>query len=241
MIPPAPAPGPLRGLPRQIAVLAATLLMLALNLGPDAAPTDLASQASQGMYARYPNAFAPHPFTFSIWLPIFLGAIASAVHQAAPSRRADPLLDRIGTALAAAYTLVGLTVPAGLGVSNVVVALATAAAAAALRAARPLDHGVPRWAMRAPAGLLTGWLLAATLLNLCQLLTRLGVPITAPRAAVLMAAAALAGRCLVRLSREPTLALALLWALLGIVAAHPEEGAIWAGAGLGFLILGSGI
>ncbi|MBX9662232.1 hypothetical protein [Novosphingobium sp.] len=219
----------LRGLPRQMAVVAGLLIMLGLNLGLGADPADLAGEGRTGVYARYPNAFAPHPFTFAIWLPIFAGAAALTIVQARPARRLDAVLDAAGPWAAAAFGLVGLTALTPLGLSNVVVALALGASLAALAAARPCARGADRWLVRAPLGLLAGWLVVATALNLCQLAVMLGVTIGPAVAAVLMIGAGLAGMAITRRSGEPAAVLALIWAGAGILAAHPEEVAIWLG------------
>lgn len=222
---------------RQVAVVATLLLMLFHNLGLDAHATDLAAAGQRGMYAQNPNAFAPHPFSFAIWLPIFLGAIAFALFQALPRNRAHVALDRVGTRLVAGYGLAALTAVVGLPISNIVVTLALVAMAAALYAARTLDDGAGRWLVRAPLGLFTGWLVVATTLNLCQLLTNQGLTIDARPAALLMLGVALAGQDIVRRSGEPAVAIAIIWAFGGIIAAHPGDGLLWAAAGSGLLVL----
>ncbi len=224
---------------RPILVVVALLLMLLLNIGVEADPADLAAQGGKGMYAAYRNAFAPHPFTFAIWLPIFLGAIAFSLFQALPSRQQDPRLRRAGGFAALGYLMVGLTALVPIGLSNIVVTAALAAMVAALYATRAFDSGPERWLARAPTGLFAGWLLVATVLNLCQLLTRAAIRIDGPPAAAMIIGAALAGIDIMRRSREPAVALALIWAFGGIVAARPAEGWIWAGTAAGLLLLGS--
>ncbi|OYU14991.1 MAG: hypothetical protein CFE37_08070 [Alphaproteobacteria bacterium PA4] len=218
-------------------MVVALVLMLVLNLWLEAHATDLAAAGRRGMYAQNPNAFAPHPFSFAIWLPIFVGAIGFTLFQALPQYRANPVLDRVGTSMAAGYGLVALTALVALPLSNILVALALLAMVTALYAARGCDAGAGRWLVRAPAGLFTGWLVVATTLNLCQLLTSQGLVIDARLAALLMLGAALAGQDIVRRSGEPAVAVAIIWAFGGILAAHPGEGQLWAAAGIGLLVL----
>jgi len=214
---------------RQLAVVAGLIVMLGLNLGLGPDPVDLAGEGRTGLYARYPNAFAPHPFTFAIWLPIFLGAIALTVFQARRTARHDPVLDEGGTWAAAAFALVGLTALTPLGLSNLVVGLALFASLCALEAARPCARGAARRLVRAPLGLLSGWLVVAVTLNLCQLAVLLGAMIGAPVAAGLMIGAGLFGTVIAMRSGEPVVALALIWAGAGILAARPQEELVWVG------------
>ncbi|WP_072379681.1 hypothetical protein [Novosphingobium sp. NDB2Meth1] len=222
---------------RQLAVIGAAVLMLACNLGFDPAPTDLEAAGQRGMYAAYPVAFAPHPFTFAIWLPIFVGAIAFAFYQAWPTWRDDPQLDRIGRRAAAGYLLVGGTAFTPLGPSNLVVAAAFVCLAGALLAARPLSAGAGRWLVRAPLGLFAGWLLVATTLNACQLAQSLEVPTGPLAAAALMIGASLAAMVLARRSNEQAVLVAVIWALAGITAANPDAGIIWVAWGTSLLVI----
>lgn len=232
---------PIAGRKRQVLVIVAAALMLACNLGIDPAPADLEAAGQRGMYAAFPVAFAPHPFTFAIWLPIFLGATAFALYQTLPARRDDPQLDRIGGRAALGYLLVGATAFTPLGPSNLVVAAAFACVAGALLAARPLRAGAGRWLVRAPLGLFAGWLLVATTLNACQLAQSLGIAVEVKAAAVLMIGAALAAMGIARRTAEPMVLVAVLWALAGITAAHPDAGTIWAAWGISLLVIATSL
>ena len=227
------------GVGRQVGVIATLVAMLALNLGTRDDPTDLARQGREGVFARYPNAFAPHPFTFAIWLPIFAGAIAFTVYQALPTRRTSEVLDRVGRWIAVGYALVALTAVVGLGSSNIVVALAAVAIIMALRAAHALGRGATRWLVRAPIGLFAGWLIVATTLNLCQLAVAFGVGVPPVAAAGLMMLAAVGALVLLRRCAEPAVAIAIIWATSGIVAARPDQPWIWVGSAVTVLMLGS--
>jgi hypothetical protein len=151
------------------------------------------------------------------------------VFQALRGQRRDAVLDEVGLWAAAAFALVGLTALTPLGLSNIVVALALGASLIALDEARSCGQGAQRWLVRAPLGLLAGWLVVATTLNLCQLAVLQGLEIGPEMAAVLMIAAGIAGAMIARRSGEPVVALALVWAGAGILAARPEEAVIWSG------------
>ena len=149
----------------QIALVTLTLLTLATNLlvGTGSFIEEGADGAVQGVYYLYPTGFTPAPFTFAIWLPIFLGCTVLAAVQALPRYRADPALDRFAVPYAGALVANALTPFAPIGWGLIVV---IALFGALLWAYRELTrHGSTPWFFRVPVALFAAWASVASALN----------------------------------------------------------------------------
>jgi hypothetical protein len=176
----------------------------------------------------------PAGYAFSIWGFIFLGSLAYAVHQAAPARRADPLLRRIGWLTVAAFAACTLwTVFAQallLWVTVPLIALMLGTLAAVL--VRVADHPAPltpreRWLVAVPMGVYAGWLTVATVANTAAALKADGVErlvLSGPAwAYVLLVVAALIAAFVVARTRNAGYAVAVAWGLAGVAVARAEE------------------
>jgi hypothetical protein len=230
----------LRGFPRQIVVAAAAIVMVAVNM---LGGGGFGGSGSNDVYSAFPTAFTPAVYTFAVWAPIFIGALAFTLYQALPSHRGDRRLDAIAIPLVIAYLLNAATVYTGLGLSNVVMVLllATLAWAFVLVARMGAQGRTFFWLVRAPLSILFGWITAATILNGFQWLSSRGVagfgPHGASAAALFILLAAAIGVFITVRFREAIYGLTLVWASWGIVAAHRHAGLIVAAAAVATVVL----
>ncbi|WP_369051851.1 hypothetical protein [Kineococcus terrestris] len=207
-----------------------------------------------GDYGRASDSASPvvpADYAFTVWVPVYAGAVAYAAHQARPSRRADALLRRTGWPLAAAVALSGTWVrlqdPPVLQLPAV--AATTSAALLALVRAQPRSSAedestAARWLVRAPVGLLAGWLTLATTAATTEVLLASGVP--TPRwgsdatGALVLAATAGAALAAARLPRVGAYAAAVTWGLAAVAVRGarrwPATAAV-AAAGAGAVVL----
>jgi hypothetical protein len=187
-------------------------------------------------------------YAFSIWSVIYALLVAYAVWQAAPKVRENGLLMASAWPLAIAAAGCGLWIVVtsldGRWLSIVVI-LASAAAAifALLRSMRLKGEASPfGWRLTVTtAGLLAGWLTAASILNIVTVATaeRLISPVAqSPVAMFSLAVGAAIGAIVILRSGSVAYCAALLWALLAIWVAEradrPE--AAWAALVLGLLL-----
>ena len=210
------------GLRRQIVLVTLTVLMLATNLlvGTGSFTEDGAEGAVQSVYYLYPTGFTPAPFTFAIWLPIFLGCVVLATIQALPRHRHDPTLDRFAVPYAGALVANALTpfAPIGWGLIVVIALFGTLA-----RAYRELTRrGHAPWFFRVPVALFAAWASVASVLNASQVLVSRGVAVDALAAAVLVTAVMAAGAWVVRRTGEITVVAVMAWAGLGIAVRQSD-------------------
>ena len=192
----------------------------------------------------------PVPPTFAIWGPIFLSCTAFGVWQALPANLADPLLRQVGwvaLALFVGNVMWESWVPRrGLDWTSVAIVVAELGLALWLLflvGAAGLS-GWTWWLVAFPFQLFAGWVSAATFVNLSSTMVRpfAGGPVAAtgldPRrpavALALIGAAALLGLVVTLLTDAWPYALAVAWALGGVVLANrggiPIAGAAMAGA-----------
>ncbi|RYD86381.1 MAG: hypothetical protein EOP61_37715 [Sphingomonadales bacterium] len=173
----------------------------------------------------------PIGWTFSVWGPLYFGAIAYAVYQALPAQRDNTLFRRIrwasagafaGNAAWALYTqFYALTAP------SVVIILFTLLCLLAIfrtLAVWPRDFTPgERYLAALPLSALGGWLTAATIVNIAATLTlyRVSLPLDpAPVAAAIVAVGGIiVTAAVLRGAGNPWYALTFLWALTGIYAA----------------------
>lgn len=124
----------------------------------------------------------PAGYAFAIWGVIFALGLAYAVYQVLPSKRADPLLRRIGWPLAGAFILNGVwevSVPLRQPVllQAIIAGIFACAAVAFVRfvwSERGALKGVDRWLVAPTIGLLFGWITAANVVSFNDTLVQTG-------------------------------------------------------------------
>jgi pimeloyl-ACP methyl ester carboxylesterase len=195
----------------------------------------------------------PVPPTFAIWGLIFLSCGAFGVWQALPANWSDPLLRQVGwaaLALFAGNVLWEAWVPRrGLDWMSVAIIVGELILALWLLFAvsQAGVEGWTWWLMAFPFQLFAGWVSAATFVNLSSTMVRphAGGPVAEtgadPRrpsvALALIGAAALLGLVMTILSGAWPYALAVAWALGGIVLANRAHATIAGTAGAGTIAL----
>lgn len=177
------------------------------------------------------SLITPAGYAFTIWGPIFAGALAWAVYQALPGQRDRPVHRATGWPLAAAFAgnavwevvfpLVGDRLPV---LPAVLLFAIVAAAATAWARLQPMSlDGLPRLLPAAVTGLLLGWVTLATAVQVASAGVALGAPARGGAAqvwaVVALAAVALLGTVLVWTARVAAgpFALAVVWGLVAIV------------------------
>jgi len=220
----------LHGIARQIVLVLAAVAMVAVNmLGGGGG---FSGSGSNDVYSSFPTAFTPAVYTFSVWAPIFIGALAFAAYQALPSHRSDTRIDAVALPLVIAYLLNTATVYTRLGLSDIVMLMLLASLAWAFVIVARVGRQDRRffWFVRAPLAVLFGWITAATILNGFQWLSSKGIsgfgPHGSTAAALFIVIAAAIGVFIAVRFREAVYPLTLVWASWGIVAAHPHARSI---------------
>lgn len=166
--------------------------------------------------------------TFAIWGPLYAGSLALAGYQAAPGRRADPLLRRLRVPFAVACAGNAAWVPlftsrrytAALGAILTTLAGSTIAYARASAAGSmaPTQEAL----VRVPAGALSGWISVATPTAVTMAVTRghslrsAGVPRWP--VPVVAAVTGLAAAVTRRLPSSLSYPAAVTWGLAGLAA-----------------------
>jgi translocator protein len=205
-----PADG--RDLARQVVTIIAFVATVAVNSLANILPIN--GNTTAQVSDRFPVLVVPAGYVFSIWSVIYLGLLAFTVYQALPSRRADPLLRRIGwlPALTGAlnvawilawhYEVFALTVPLMVGLLAALVAIEVM-----LRGDGQRHVGAARWAVAVPFSIYVGWITVATIANTAAALasfgfTGAGVDPTLIASAVLLVGLAIASVMVLRF-RDP--------------------------------------
>lgn len=186
--------------------------------------------------ASLDNPVVPVQATFAIWGLIFLSCAAFAVWQALPANWSDPLLRQVGwiaLALFAGNVAWEAWVPKrGLDWTSVAIILVELVLALwLLFAVSSADlSGWPWWLVAFPFQLFAGWVSAATFVNLSSTMVRpfVGEPVSPtgadPRrsavALTLVSSTIVLGLIVTFLSGAWPYALAVAWALGGIVVAN---------------------
>lgn len=217
---------PVTDLLRQIFVAAsAVVALMGLAFGVGGFGDNAAvEQSAGGALSDASTLVAPAGPAFSIWTVIYLGLVALAIWQLAPSRRGDPRLRRTGWLIGSTMLLNALwlfVVEADLLLLSAVVIVALLGAL--VLAYVPVVTTRPATRLEAvlldgTMGLYTGWVTAATIANIAAFLVRNGASALGPAAtawAVLMIAIATGVGVFVALVSRGRLAygLALAWAL----------------------------
>ena len=177
----------------------------------------------------------PAGYTFTIWALIYGGAIAYGAYQALPSRRADPLLRRIGLPAASAFlgTSAWLVMARFGLIWLTVVCIVWMMASLVVVLHRFVLEGAPRtaeeqWFVVAPLSLFAGYVTAATFANTAAALMGSGwmapgASETAWSVAMLVAAGVIGAWATLAMRGNAAYALAVVWALGGIVVANTIE------------------
>lgn len=202
-------------------VLGAVAVCVVLN-------TIAAIFGAQAGQDRATTLIDPAPYAFGVWGVIFAANVVFAVYQATPSRRFDPLLDRVavpfvaGQVFGALFALAALVDSNPLGqISTVLYFAAAVATYAVLGIGRHDASWVRRGAAWLPASMSAAWLLAASLVVIAGFLQN-DLEVSPPFAngedwAVgAIALAALAAVALLIWARDFAFAAVTVWALIGI-------------------------
>jgi hypothetical protein len=226
----------MRGLSRQLAVLAAALVNVGLNALAGAGllfgtPTGAVSDA-------VPTGVTPAGWAFSIWGVLFAGVLVFAAWQALPAQR-GPRYDPLAAPFIAANVLNGLwqipwlTGQFGLA-AVVIMGILGALVALYVRLDRMALRGAERWTLGVPTSLFLAWLTVAAALNVTVWLRALGwAPAGTFWPIVLVLTVAAVGTGLLARTGDVAVALVLGWAYAGIYAAHPDRATLVIALALG--------
>jgi hypothetical protein len=177
----------------------------------------------------------PAGYTFTIWTAIYAGAIVYAIYQALPQRRTDRLLRQIGWLTTSAFLATSAwLVMARFGlVWMTVVCMFWMMASLAGMLRVFVREGAPRtaaerWLVVAPLSLFAGYVTAATFANLAAAMKgsgwmTQGSSETTWSVGMLMAAGLIAAWATLTTRGNTAYALAIVWALGGIIVANTIE------------------
>jgi hypothetical protein len=160
----------------------------------------------------------PAGYAFSIWGVIYLWLIVSAVYGL--FRAESAAWNTARPALIASLGVGALWIPVAQVSpiwASVIIVIMLGTAVLALLRARDAD----RWFLQVPVGLYAGWLTAATAVSVGLLLGGYGV--TGMQTAAIVAlclALGVAVAVQMRAPRNPAYAVAVIWALVGVIAAN---------------------
>ncbi len=175
----------------------------------------------------------PAAYAFSIWGLIFLFCLLYAGYQAAPSRRDDTLLRRVGWFTAGTFFLntVWILIAELMTIDWPTAVVITAILACSLGALFRLagnDRRLTRkeqWLVRTPISLMAGWLSAAVFVNFAAVVRLhdpgyFGLPETFFSVMMIVLASAFALFVLIKAKGDALYGLAVVWALAAIIAAN---------------------
>jgi len=218
----------------QAALLAAAVAQTATGtLG--AADREGSSSRVGAISGKWPLTVVPADPAFAIWAPIYAGSLALAAYSALPDKHDDPVLRRLRLPATVAYAGNAFWVPAftkeryqlALGCILTTLTGATTAYARTRPEVADLDR-TGATLVRAPLGLLAGWITVATpsavtfsLLSTGR--TRVGLGPTGWAVALLTGCAGIASGVALRLKSSSTYPGAVAWGLAGVAAKrrHP--------------------
>lgn len=190
----------------------------------------------------------PAGFTFSIWGLIYTLLLVFTVYQALPSRRADPLLRRLGYLPALSglfnvawiflwqYELFVPTVVAMVGLLLTLIAIYLR-----LDQGRTARSRTEDWAVSIPFRVYLGWITVATILNVAVALASIGVDGGGVRpeaiaSAVLVVGLIIAATVVVR-GRDVAYGLVIVWAYAGIYAKEAATDLVPVVAAVGVVVI----
>ncbi len=169
-------------------------------------------------------------YAFSIWGVIYAGLAFYAVWQALPRTPESPVLRAVAWPSVVAVAGCGVWIfISALDLRWASVAVIVVSAGAAITAVwRAAPHAEVRQAQW-PLGLLAGWLTAAAALNILTVATAEGtIPAGQQVQAAIggIAGVAVATAAVLARTRSAPFAIAVVWALVGVWAAHRTEGGV---------------
>jgi hypothetical protein len=239
-----PADG--RDLARQIVTVVAFAATVVVNGLANALPIN--GLTTGELADRFPVLVVPAGYVFSIWGVIYLGLLAFTAYQALPSRRADPLLRRLGwlPALTGALNVAWILLWHGEAFAPSVLVMAALLATLVaievrVRGAGDRRTGAERWVVALPFSIYVGWITVATIANVAAALaslgfTGLGVEPTVIASVVLLIGLAIATVMVVRF-RDPAYGLVIAWAYAGVVVKEAGTAAVPVVAGISAVVI----
>jgi hypothetical protein len=166
-------------LPRQVVTVIAFVATVAINAAANALPIN--GQQTAEISDRFQVFVVPAGYVFGIWGVIYVALAAFTIHQARPSRAADPALRAIGWLPALTgvlntawlllfhYEVFALTVPVMLALLATLIVIHHR-----LWVHRAEHDRATRWLVQVPFSIYLGWITVATIANIAQTLQSLG-------------------------------------------------------------------
>lgn len=230
---------------RPILNLLAVFVTIFINFLANALPFNNLSTGE--VSDRFQVYFVPAGYVFAIWGLIYLGLVAFGLYQALPAQRGNPRLERIGWLFIVSciancawlvcwhYLLFPLT-----AVFILLLLAALLGIYLRLDIGRAKVSTAERLCVEAPFSLYLGWASVATIANLSDVLTTVGVDGTGAAAVAWTVALLAVGVALALAMRylrfDAVFGGVIVWAFIGIAvkqAATPTVAlAAWVGAGL---------
>jgi hypothetical protein len=218
-----------RALTRQVVTMIALIVTVVINALASAFP--IAGVTPSEVSDKYPNAFAPAGYAFSIWSAIYLGMFAYVIYQALPSHRHERRLVAIAPAFwvscAANSAWIFLWHYELLTASLVAMGVLLASLAVIYRGLRR-GPGAPSkaelWCVHAPFSLYFGWVNVAALANLTiwAVGQDLSPAVEAPNAwaVTTIGVATLVSGLVGWAKRDPVYLAVFIWAFIAMAARH---------------------
>ncbi len=236
----------MRDLIRQIVTVLVFAVTVTVNAAANALPIN--GQQTGEISDRFHVFVVPAGYVFSIWGVIYVLLAVFTVYQALPSHREDPVIRSIGWLAALTgvlnsawvllfqYERFVLTVPVMIGLLVTLIAIHLR-----LWEYRERLRGPAYWAVRAPFSVYLGWITVATIANVAQTGSALGVePFGLPpewvAAAVLLLGLAIAARFVTEFG-DVAYGLVIIWAYAGIVVKERDVAVVAIVAGLSAVIV----
>jgi hypothetical protein len=209
---------------RPAIVVACTALMIYTNLFGGGGSGFTEEPNDPGMYYRYPTPISPAPFTFAIWLPIFLGCCVLAIYQALPANAQNARLDSFAWPYCVGLLANASTPFLRIGWSNLVVTiLFLSLCIAVVFLSRQPSSGVGETiCLRIPTVVFTTWCGIAMVVNLCQWLVSSEIPVSTVTASLIVCLVMCSGWYAVVNTNQVSIAVVMLWAAVGIYFAQPH-------------------
>ncbi len=236
---------------RQVVTIIALALVLVVNALASTLP--IGGVTTEQVSDKYPDAFAPADYAFSIWGAIYGGLLAYVIYQALPSLRRNGRVMSIAPLfwLSCAANAVWIflwhyeLITASL-VAMLVLLASLAAIYRTLRRGAADASTSELWCVHAPFSLYFGWVTVATLANVTAWAVSqgLGPAIDSPDAwaVTMIAAATLIAGIVGWTKRDPVYLAAFIWAFIAMVvrhgAPHPVSTAALGGAVIVAAVLG---
>lgn len=218
-----------RALTRQVVTIIALMVTIVVNALASTLP--IGGVTTNEISDKYPDAFTPAGYAFSIWSAIYVGLSAYAVYQALPSHRHHGRL----AAIAPAFWLSCVAnaswiffwhydlISASLGAMLVLLA-SLAVIYRSLRRSASDASAAELWCVHAPFSLYFGWITVATLANLTVWAVQQGlsVAVDAPNAWAVTAigVGTLVGSSVGWVKRDPVYLAVFIWAFVAMVVRH---------------------